>query len=83
MSNKIFKLNGDTLVAIDWSNVYGWFNSLGWEIDPIKLFAHLNNYQEIYQKNFYFGEDKNNKKTYGFHQSIEDIGYNLVSKEVK
>jgi len=84
MTDKIFKfkLNGDTLVAIDWSNVYGW-DDLGWKIDPVRLFQYLNNYSEIYQKNFYFGKDDSNKKTYGFHQKIEDAGYNLVSKKVK
>lgn len=83
MEDKIFKLNGDTLVAVDWSNVYGWHDDLDWKIDPARLFEYLNNYPEIYQKNFYFGKDDNNKKTEGLHQKIENIGYNLISKDVK
>jgi uncharacterized LabA/DUF88 family protein len=83
MKDKVFKLNGDTFVAIDWSNVYGWYDDLGWEIDLARLFAYLDGYPEIYQKNFYFGKDDGNSKTKGFHQEIEDIGYNLVSKKVK
>ncbi|NQU77183.1 NYN domain-containing protein [Candidatus Falkowbacteria bacterium] len=83
MSKEFFNLNGDTLVAIDWSNVYGWFEDLGWEIDPQKLYDYLNGYSGIYLKNFYFGKDRHNQKTEGFHEEIEKIGYNLISKNVK
>lgn len=71
MSNKIFELNGDTLVAIDWSNVYGWFDDLGWEIDPKKLYCYLGEYPEVFAKNFYFGKDEKNQKTKGLHDEIK------------
>src|SRR3989344_868480 len=61
MINEIFKLNGATFVAIDWSNVYGWSEDLGWEVDPFRLFDFLSNYQKIYQKNFYLLYEKNKK----------------------
>lgn len=80
---RAFILEGKTLVIIDWANVYGWFDDLGWEIDPDKLFEFLNYYPEIYQKNFYFGKDDGNIKTDDLRQEIERIGYNVISKEVK
>jgi len=83
MINEIFKLNGATFVAIDWSNVYGWSEDLGWEVDPFRLFDFLSNYQKIYQKNFYFGKDEDNEKTKGLHEEIEKVGYTLITKEVK
>jgi len=83
MIDKVFKLNGSTFVAIDWSNVYGWSSDLGWEVDPFRLFDFLNNYQEIKQKNFYFGKDKDNKKTEGLHDKIGAVGYTLITKDVK
>ena len=83
MINEIFKLNGATFVAIDWSNVYGWSEDLGWEVDPFRLFDFLSNYQKIYQKNFYFGKDEDNEKTKGLHEEIKKVGYTLITKEVK
>ena len=80
---KIFKLRGKTLVIIDWANVYGWFKKLKWEIDPQKLYNYLKSYPEIVEIRFYFGIEKENKKSEEFHRLIKSIGYNLISKEVK
>lgn len=35
---KVLKLNGKTLVVIDWANVYGWTKKLKWQVDVQKLF---------------------------------------------
>jgi hypothetical protein len=83
MSNNPIKLKSNTFVAIDWSNVYNWHDNLDWEIDPQKLYNYINGLPNILGINFYFGQDDTNKKTDGFHDLIEKIGYNLVSKEVK
>lgn len=83
MPEKIFSLKGKTLVAIDWANVYGWFKKLKWEIDIKKLFDYLKEYSEIYDIRFYFGIEKRNKKSEEFQQEIKNIGYTLISKEVK
>ena len=42
-----FNLRGKTAVFIDWANVYGWKNSLKFDIDLKKLFAYLKSYKEI------------------------------------
>ena len=83
MNEKILKLKGKTLAIIDWANVYGWFEKLKWEIDPKKLYNYLKSYPEIYDIRFYFGIEKNNKKSEEFHEEIKNIGYTLTSKEVK
>jgi uncharacterized LabA/DUF88 family protein len=83
VEEKIFKLRGKTLAIIDWANVYGWFEKLKWEIDPKKLYDYLKSYPEIYDIKFYFGIEKGNKKSEAFHKEIKNIGYNLISKEVK
>jgi uncharacterized LabA/DUF88 family protein len=78
-----FKLKGKTIVLIDWANVYGWFKKLKWEIDPKRLYDYLKSYPEIIDIRFYFGLEKGNERSEKFHQEIKNIGYNLVSKEVK
>lgn len=81
--DKFFKLQGKTIVIIDWANVYGWFKRLGFEINPRKLFWYLKSYREIKDIRFYFGVEKGNKKSENFQRRIKNIGYNLISKEVK
>jgi uncharacterized LabA/DUF88 family protein len=81
--NKDFILNGKTLVIIDWANVYGWFNNLGWEINPKKLFKYLKSYPKITDIRFYFGVEKDNINSMKFQKEIASIGYTLISKELK
>lgn len=78
-----FKLCGKTLVIIDWANVYGWFETLKWEIDPKKLFTYLSAYSEIYDKRLYHGVEVGNYKSEKFKQNVETIGFVHTSKEVK
>jgi uncharacterized LabA/DUF88 family protein len=80
---KILKLKGKTLVCIDWANVYGWFKTLKWEINPRKLFDYLKGYPEVYKQNFYYGKEVGNIKSEEFQNSIEIIGFNTRTKEVK
>jgi len=80
---KVFKLRGKTLVIIDWANVYGWFKKLKWEISPQKLYNYLKSYPEIYDIRFYFGVEKGNKKSEDFQKKIKQVGYNLISREIK
>jgi uncharacterized LabA/DUF88 family protein len=78
-----FQLCGKTLVIIDWANVYGWFETLKWEIDPKKLFDHLSTYPEIYDKRLYHGVEVGNFRSEKFKQDVETIGFTHNSKEVK
>lgn len=83
MIDKIFKLKGKTLVIIDWANVFGWVEKTKWEIDPKKLFKYLKNYPEVKDIRFYFGIETDNKKSIAFQKKIKQIGYTLISKQVK
>jgi len=85
MTNQNFKLRlkGRAFVIIDWTNVYHWFEDLGWEIPPPKLFDYLKSYPEIEEINFYLGIESNKKKSVDFHEEIVSIGFSLKNKEVK
>ena len=75
LENKFFKLNGDTLVAIDWSNVYGWHDDLGWEIDPDRLFEYLNSYQKIvwYFRQLKVSNSEISNKLYEITKKVENL----------
>ena len=74
-----FRSLGKTLVIIDWANVYHWKDSLGWEVDPKRLFDYLLSYQEIGIKYFYCSEGALKKLPADFRQ----VGFNIQSKEGK
>jgi len=84
MENKKFKLKikKKTLALIDWANVYGWKKTLGWEVDPKKLFVYLNR-PKIIDRRFYYGEDRGQQKSEDFKLKIESIGFAPVFKDVK
>lgn len=82
MSEFTFQLKGKTLVCVDWANVYGWFNDLGWQIDPQKLYQYLKSYPEVVDILFYYGKDNNNESI-KFLQEIKNIGFILKTKDVK
>ena len=83
IENFKFKLNGKTLVAIDWANVHGWFVDLGWEIDHKRLFEHLSIYPEIFDKRLYQGVEVGDKRSENFGVEVASIGFTFITKEVK
>lgn len=80
-----FKLKGNTLVCIDWANVYGWQKKLGWRINIFKLTEYLKSYSEIKQIKFYFGTDitKESKQFIESVKKLEDKIFQVVTKDVK
>jgi len=75
------KLQGKTLVLIDWANVYGWKDKI--EIPEIrKIYKYFSNYKKCRQIRFYFGQDDNDKSK-RFLKRVENIGFKLVTKPVK
>lgn len=80
---------GKTLVMIDWANVYGWFSRpesrsyLGWQIDPERLFDYLATYTEITDKRLYHGIESGNKRSEDFVNTVKEIGYTFITKDVK
>jgi uncharacterized LabA/DUF88 family protein len=81
MSFKL-KIRKNTLVLIDWANVYGWSKTLKWEIDPKKLFAYLKR-PKVVDIKFYYGVECGEPKSVAFKSEIENIGYSSNFKEVK
>jgi uncharacterized LabA/DUF88 family protein len=84
IKEKKFKLNikKKTLLVVDWSNVYNWKNSLGWEVCPKKLF-HFFNRPLIIDKRLYHGIERRQPKSEQFVIEMENLGYSVVAKDVK
>jgi uncharacterized LabA/DUF88 family protein len=78
-----FTLHGKTLVIVDWANVHGWQKSLKWSIDPQRLYTFLASHSEIFDTRLYFGVEKGQKWSEAFQGNVANIGYTLVSKDVK
>lgn len=76
------KIKKKTLLVVDWSNVYNWKNSLGWEVSPHKLF-HFFNRPLVVDKRIYHGVDRGQSKSEQFIIDMENLGYSVVSKDVK
>jgi uncharacterized LabA/DUF88 family protein len=79
------KLKGDTLVCIDWANVYGWRGKLKWEVDVFRLIDYFKTYPEIKKIHFYFGTDIN-EESKNFVNSVaklENKIFKLITKKVK
>jgi len=79
---KTLKLKGETIVLLDWANVYNWKKSLKREVDPRKLYKYLKSYKEIEDICFYFGKDKH-KKSRAFLKDMKKISYKVTTKPVK
>ena len=75
-------LKGNTVVFIDWANVYGWKKSLKSEINISILHKYLKSYKEIKEINLYFGKD-NHPKSEKFLKDAANVGYKVISKPVK
>lgn len=76
-------LKGKTCVFVDWANVYNWKDELKKKVDPKKLFTYLKTYPEIKQIRFYFGNDTTHPASKDFLKKVKDIGYQVITKEVK
>lgn len=81
-STLLLRLNGPTMVIIDWANVYGWQRTLGLRIDAKKIFRYFNSYKKVERQCFYFGKDEN-EKSLTFLENIDKIGYEVHTKPVK
>ncbi|MBI2074679.1 MAG: NYN domain-containing protein [Candidatus Levybacteria bacterium] len=77
-----FVLKGQTLVLVDWANVYNWKNSLKWQIDSKKLYTYLLSYPEIREMLFYHGTDTNDASR-KFIDEVKQVGFSVVTKPVK
>ena len=67
---------------MDWANVYGWTNRLKKGVDPRKLYQYLKTYKEVKDIRFYSGLDKH-QKSREFLRKMKQIGYTVITKEVK
>src|SRR3989338_4750839 len=76
------KLKGETVVFIDWANVYGWKSRKQKPINPSNLYKFFKSYEEVSEILFYFGEDAHPKSKL-FLRQIRKIGFDIITKPVK
>lgn len=76
------KIKKRTLLLVDWANVYGWRKSLGWIVCPKKLYNFFDR-PKIIDKRFYYGVEVGQIKSEKFKIEMQNIGFNVISKEVK
>ncbi len=84
MSRKrqILRFNGDTVVFVDWANVFGWQKELKKVIKPESIFKLFSDNSLVRCVNFYFGTD-DNVKSRNFLSNVKKIGFNVITKDVK
>ncbi|MDO8573163.1 MAG: NYN domain-containing protein [Candidatus Daviesbacteria bacterium] len=74
---------GKTNVYIDYANVLGWENRLGWSIDIKRLKQFLDSFNTINSANFYYGSLAGDVRSKNLIKDIQGNGYNLKTKPVK
>ena len=77
-----FHLQGETLVLIDWANVFNWLRGKKWEIDPKALYDYLREYTEVDRICLFAGED-DHPKSIAFLEECRKIGFEVITKKVK
>lgn len=77
------RISGKILVIVDWANVHGWHKTLKWKIDPKRLFQYIKTYPNVIEQRFYHGVDENKEWSVEIKKKAEDIGFAVVSKDVK
>lgn len=74
---------GKTNVYIDYANVLGWEDKLGWSIDIRRLKQFLDSFGTINSVNFYYGTLDGDARSSNLISDIQGHGYNLKTKPVK
>ncbi|PIZ96193.1 MAG: hypothetical protein COX80_01885 [Candidatus Magasanikbacteria bacterium CG_4_10_14_0_2_um_filter_33_14] len=82
MADNKLKIKKRTLLIIDWANVYGWSKTTNWIVCPKKLY-HFFNRPKIVDKILYHGVEIGQNKSEQFKLDMENLGFSVVSKEVK
>jgi uncharacterized LabA/DUF88 family protein len=75
-------LSRDTVVFVDWANVYGWRNVLREEFQLNFFLQFRKNYPSIKEIRFYFGMDLT-KQSQQLITTAQRIGFCVVTKPVK
>lgn len=76
------KIKKRTLLIVDWANVWGWSKNLKWQVCPKKLYNFFDR-PKIIDKRLYCGIEVGQKKSEDFKVDMENLGFSVVSKEVK
>lgn len=76
-------LNGRVNMYIDYANVKGWFNRLGWHIDIGRLRQFLQSFDNLEKVNFYYGELVGNENSEREIKEVASSYFSLRTKRVK
>lgn len=77
-----FHLQSQTLVLIDWANVYNWTKKRRRVVDPELLYRFLKSHKNVDRICLFAGED-DHPKSREFLEQCRTIGYEVFSKSVK
>ena len=83
IDNFKLKIQGKSIVLIDWANIYNQQKKLGWKIDLKILFKWLKSHSKIDKIIFFHGTRLEDERSSGFLKSVEKIGYQVITKDVK
>jgi len=70
-------------IYIDFANVIGWQNKLGWHVDLKRLKQFLGSFDTVREIKFYSGTLMGDKKSEEFMREAGECGYRVVTKPVK
>lgn len=82
MVKPFFHLKGNTIVLIDWANVFHAQRKNGWNIDLSKLRSFLVSHEHVSDIAFFHGTDTH-EKSKQFLNEVKDMGYRVITKNVK
>ncbi len=75
--------NKKTNIYIDFANVRGWMQKLGWHIDLKRLKQFLRSFDTVHDIKFYHGTLKGKEQSEDIIASAQSLGYVVKTKPVK
>lgn len=72
-----------TNIYIDFANVYGWQNKIGWHVNLKRLKQLLDSFDTVREIKFYAGTLIGDQKSEELIKEAKECGYKLVTKAVK
>ena len=74
---------GKVGIYIDYANVIGWQDRLGWRIDLKRLKQFLNSFDSIIKARFYYGTLEGDAESEALLAEANKYGYEVITKPVK
>jgi uncharacterized LabA/DUF88 family protein len=73
----------NTIIYIDFGNIFRWSEKLKWIIDLKRLKQLLNSFSTIKSVKIYYGIDSSIQESIDWIEEVKRLNYNVITKEVK